>query len=241
MKKRQRLDIRIEKHHETAERYLPSGVVDHISDTADNEIDDGWEDVEEDSSEDPPGFTFSVPCPSQQTTEAEKKHLFLPSSIGFEKCSRLGLKLLAEKEMLLREGQANDALQAIRLAIGEKSFRFRKQLRTAKSKVKKTRSWDLIKSASKQLQHHRLIYRQARQSMVNLGASPQVLKKYQELTDEDIRTSTAIEEPNARGQRNTELSWIWKLPGVTFDDKQCFTKECENHTFQLFYRNAYIS
>jgi hypothetical protein len=138
---------------------------------------------------------------------------------------------LAEKELFLREGQANDALQAIRLAIGEKSFRFRKQLRTANSKVKKTRSWDLIKSASKQLQHHRLIYRQARQAMIQLGASSQLLKLYQELTDDDIRTSTAIEEPNARGQRNSELSWIWKMPGFTIDKEDSFTNECQNQMY----------
>ena len=138
LKKRQSLQTRIQKHQEVAEKYLPSEVVDHMPEIAGNEIDDGWEDVDEDHGDDSAKFTFSVPIPSELTTDAEKRSLFLPSTIGFETCRRLGLKSLVEKELLLRQGQANDALQAIRLAIGEKSFRFWKQLWMATSKVKKT-------------------------------------------------------------------------------------------------------
>ena len=222
MKKRQALNSRIDKHQDEAQKYIPGNAIEHISETADNAIDDGWEDIEESVPQDLTQFTFSIPLESQVSMNAEKKSLFLPSSIGYQTCIRFGLQGLVERELVLRQGQANDALQGIRAAIGEKSFRFRKQLRNAKAKVQKTRSWNSIQSASKRLQQHRLIYRQARQGMIQLGASPKILKQYQELTNEDIRTSTAVEEPNARGQRNVELSWIWRLPGFELGKEEMF-------------------
>ena len=61
-------------------------------------------------------------------------------------------------ELELQEDQANDALHVIHIVIGEKSFQFRKSLCPAKSKVQKTWSWDMIKSAHKHLTEKRVLY-----------------------------------------------------------------------------------
>jgi len=121
-------------------------VVDEIRHPGDD-VDDGWinnewKDIVDDGMEIPDApFSFSFPLssiPIEMVHDTEKKVIFLPSTIGYERCAKLGLQSLIGMEIALREGQANDFLQAIRLAIGEKSFWFRKQLRLAASKKKKT-------------------------------------------------------------------------------------------------------
>src|ERR1700709_1569277 len=104
-----------------------------------------------------------------------------------------GLNSLRKKELALQQGQANEALQAIRIGIGEKSFRFHNNLRPANSKGLKTRAWTLINNAGKKLQQHRLIYLRARQAMITLGASQALLETYKELSNSDMNTSTAVQ------------------------------------------------
>lgn len=237
LRKRQALDIRIEKHAEKAERYFPPRVWDDIhhrgEDIDDGWIDNEWKDIADDGMEIPDApFSFSFPLPNiatEMVQDTEKKVVFLPSTIGQERCAKLDLQSLVEKEIALREGQANDSLQAIRLAIGEKSFRFRKQLRLAGSKKKKTRSWDGIHVVGKRLQHSRLVYRQARHALSRLGVSQETLEsEFRELTNEDLQTSTAVMEPNARGQRKKELSWIWQRTGMNISNQTTVVNECSS-------------
>lgn len=214
---------------------MPPRALDDIhhpgDDVEDGWIDNEWKDIADDGMEIPDApFSFSFPLPTITTgtvQDTEKKFVFLPSTVGQEQCVKLGLQSLVEKEVALREGQANDCLRAIRLAIGEKSFRFRKQLRLATSKKKKTRSWDGIHIVGKRLQHHRLVYRHARYAMSRLGVKHDKLDKdFRELKDEDLQTSTAVMEPNARGQRKKELSWIWQMTGMNISDQTTVVNEC---------------
>jgi hypothetical protein len=231
-KKRQALELRIEKHQDNADKYFSAAAVDELSHNPLEHPDDDWEGSvldsdEEEDTEGPPGFTFSSPLMTVQEILPEERQILLPSALGHLKCAELGYAKLARKELKIREGQANDALQAIRMAIGEKSFRFRKQLRNATSKTQKTRSWDSIHTATKRLRHHRLIYSQARRAMVALNAPADMLDKYKVLKQEDVRTNTAIQEPNAMGQRNNSLPWIWLVPGVSHQGTTTMLKECE--------------
>jgi hypothetical protein len=238
IRKRQALDIKIQEHQEIGERYLSLPVGEDIHLPNDN-IDDGWtdnewKDIADDGMEIPDApFTFAFclgSIPTEMVLDTEKKPVLLPSTIGYERCVKLGLNALVTKEIALREGQANDSLQAIRLAIGEKSFRFRKQLRFATSKKKKTRSWDGIHVVGKRIQHHRLVYRQARYALKQLGFDEGKLEsQFQELKDDDLETSTAIMEPNARGQRKKQLSWIWQTPGINITNQTTVVNECECH------------
>lgn len=201
-------------------------------DVDDGWIDNEWKDIAEDGMEIPDApFSFSCPptsIPIESVHDTETKVIFLPSMIGLERCTKLGIQSLIQKEIALRVGQANDSLEAIRLAIGEKSFRFRKQLRLAASKKKKTRSWDGIHIVGKRLQHYRLIYRQARHALSRLGLPQENLaNEFRQLTDDDLRTSTAVMEPNARGQRKKELSWIWQRTGMRISNQTTLVNECE--------------
>lgn len=227
------LGQRISKHHSDARLYVPAGAIAAFFDTPKpvHSVDDGWLDDEDSDEEDPP----MPPVSDAQTAFPENRSILLPSNLSRVDQKRFGLKELGKKELSLREGQANDALQAIRLGIGEKSFRFRNNLRQARSKGAKTRAWTLINNAAKKLQHHRLIYRQAREAMIQLGALKLVDKTYKELSQDDMRTSTAVQETNARGQRNAELSWIWRTEGLFTGGEDAFVIECESMSGPHFF------
>lgn len=227
MRKQQILNVRIEKHRDGAQGYLPPQAVDYVQDPEANDawVDDDDVEIHEEGlvSNDLAQLTLLV----SDNILPETKPIFLPSTIGYERCHELGLQTLVKNELILRQGEANDALQVIRIGIGEKSFRFRQQLRNSKSKVQKTRSWDAIHTVDKRLQQYRLVYRQARHAMIRLGASKVILGRYQEIKACDLHTNTAIQEPNARGQRNQELSWIWKMPGGSLTNQETLLHECE--------------
>jgi len=235
----QALEVWIEEYHEKAEWYLPPKAVDDIRHPGDN-VDDGWidnewKDIVDNRMEIPDApFSFSFPLLSiliEMVHDTKKKVIFLPSTIGCKRCAKLGLQSLIKKEIALRKGQVNNSLQAIRLAIGEKSFQFCKQLWLAASKKKKTCSWDRIHIIGKQLQHHCLIYWQAHHALSRLGVLQETLEtEFRELTDDDLQTSSAIMEPNAQEQRKKELSWIWQRTSMRISNQTTLMNECTLYT-----------
>lgn len=158
--------------------------------------------------------------------QAENKKLTLPSNLGLEACEDGELRGLVDKEFKLREGQANDALQGLRSALGEKSFLFRSDLRLADSKVKKTRSWTRLMNVNEKVNFHRWVYNKARKALCRLGASDALLNHYQQLSAEHLRVSTAVVEPNASGQRNINLAWFWNMNLGPRDANDNLLTEC---------------
>ncbi|KAI0073595.1 hypothetical protein K474DRAFT_1579789, partial [Panus rudis PR-1116 ss-1] len=57
------------------------------------------------------------------------------------------------------------------------------------------------------------IYKLARNAMkeIGMGTVEGAIDTYKDLKKEDVKASTAVVEPNARGQRNEHLSWIWHV------------------------------
>ena len=141
--------------------------------------------------------------------EPEALLLLLPSTIGIEQCKTWRLDDLAALELRLRQGQANDALHGLRMALSEKAVLFRAQVRHAKSQVKKTRAWANINAADKTVQQHFKSYSRSRQAMVRLGASDSILQRYRPLRKNDLKASTQLIDPTVPGQRNKSLPWFW--------------------------------
>src|SRR6266481_883186 len=54
---------------------------------------------------------------------------FLCPSLQHADIQRLGLEPMAKQEMELRQGQANDALEGLRLALGQKALLYRSKVR----------------------------------------------------------------------------------------------------------------
>ena len=89
----------------------------------------------------------------------------------------------------------------------------------------KTRAWSEFHSIEANVRHHARIYRKARVAMIKLGASTEDQQKYKVLREEHLKVSTAVVEPNARGQRNTPMSWIWTVDvGRDLEGSQSMTE-----------------
>jgi hypothetical protein len=142
---------------------------------------------------------------------AEHMSLHLPSHLGRTWCNRNGAEDLANAESRLREGQLNDSLHHIRIALGHKSYLFRNNIRPARTQRLKTRAWAEVHAVESTVQHHARVYNRARKSMVDLGADSSLLDRYKVLEPQDLRIDTAIIAPDVRGQRNKSLPWFWSM------------------------------
>jgi hypothetical protein len=192
-------------------------------------------DYQTDSGDDDPNNPFISPQPPVLVHTAEIRPLPLPSTFGTTQSTSLGLDSLAAKELKLREGQANDELQGVRMALGEKSFLFRKDVRLAQSKLKKGRAWSKVHKISRRVQSHRQVYHAARTAMVSLGCSADMQAKYQVLRRDQLKVSTAAVR-GGTGTGSTEsgsrrqdepLAWFWTMNIQGDVEASSMLKECK--------------
>ncbi|KAG1794022.1 hypothetical protein EV424DRAFT_1548130 [Suillus variegatus] len=112
----------------------------------------------------------------------EKTVISLPSNLGLDTCTAIGVDDLVKQELILRQGQANDALQNIRVHLADKVVIFQKTVRVAKSQATSTRAWAQVHLVDRAV-----------------------------LVKEQLKVSTAVADPNSWGQRNNTLPWFWSL------------------------------
>ena len=141
----------------------------------------------------------------------EHVKIALPSALGEEHLQAHGLQHLLSKEYQLRQGQANDALQGVRVSLANLSFEYGRKLRKIKkSKVKKTRAWATVHSVGRTLHLHRQIYSYAVNAISRLGDPEKMIgRQYKPLLKEDMKANTAVADPNARGQSRAKPAWFW--------------------------------
>lgn len=208
-KRRERLLARIIAFQDQAEIFMSALNIDSSQPEI---LDEDWSDDESDNKGPDELFELAQNAVKHLSVgSVESITLFLPSTFGGDSCREAGLTTVLRKEIALREGQANDSLHQLRLAIGQKSFLFRTQLRNAASKTRKTKAWDDISVVGNTVSHHRRVYHSARDALTALGAPSEILDIYQVIHSRDVRSSTAIIDPNARGQRNKSLAWFWSI------------------------------
>ncbi|KAI6148756.1 hypothetical protein BKA82DRAFT_3978415, partial [Pisolithus tinctorius] len=135
----------------------------------------------------------------------------LPSNVGMAAFHSCNSGHLRDMELRLRIGQANDALNGLRLALVDKALVFRNVVRHAKSYSMKTRAWDAIHTINRAVRKQAAIYKQCRKAMVALGASAETLTRYQQLETSDLTVSTAAITQNAHAHRVSHLPWFWSV------------------------------
>ncbi|KAJ8494654.1 hypothetical protein ONZ45_g13163 [Pleurotus djamor] len=133
--RRGRLRKRLERFRRRINDLLPGLVEDedenhHESDDDDDDDDDD-ENVNHDIDHADDGSEI---MPEDMT-------VLLPSAMGPEGRARHGYATLAKEEARLQEGRIYDSLKELRMALGEKSLRFRKVLRNNRSQKQSTRAW----------------------------------------------------------------------------------------------------
>ncbi|KAI0069716.1 hypothetical protein K474DRAFT_1680716, partial [Panus rudis PR-1116 ss-1] len=210
---RRKLQSEIDTFTELAPKYLPPRLRSPNMKDADE-----WENFDDDEKDDEDvlgDHPVDMPIVDVETIPAEKQTISLPSSYGHEVCTK-DLESLAWTEFTLRKGQANDALHNLRVAIGHKSFIHRTQQRPnapTRPYRKRLRTMKDINGLALSIDVSSNIYKLARNAMLELGMDLEedAADIYKELKKEDVKASTAVVEPNARGQRNEHLSWIWHI------------------------------
>ncbi|KAG2094376.1 uncharacterized protein F5147DRAFT_763866 [Suillus discolor] len=175
---------------------------------ADDEPEDLNVDILDDLDDDPADFTETS---HTWTNSPELTVIPLPSNLGVDRCRRCMAEDLIPLEMSLREGQANDALHNLRIYLCNKAILFRTTVRQAKSQALKTRAWSQVTSVQQAVSLHASIYTKTRKQMMKLEPGQDQLQKYKPLLREQLKISTAVGDPNARGQRNESLAWFWSV------------------------------
>jgi hypothetical protein len=148
---------------------------------------------------------------SDSCIDAEHIALHLPSHLGCNWCNNNFVEDLAKAELHLRQGQLNDTLHQIRIALGQKSYIFRNDVRPARTQRLKTRAWAGVHAVESSVQHHARIYMRARQAIENLSTDNILLDRYKVLKRQDLTVKTSVIAPQVRGQRNKSLPWFWTM------------------------------
>jgi len=151
----------------------------------------------------------------------------MPSSLPHRSEQRVFLHHLIRQELELCKGHANDCLAAVRQILRQEAFQYKKILHNARDKVHRTWARSSIQKVHRSLVLQSQIYSCTRLAMKSLGIDPGLLEtKYQTLSRLDIHVSTAVVDPNERGQSQMRLSWIWTIQhGVSPTDNHL--TECE--------------
>ncbi|KAJ7769293.1 hypothetical protein B0H16DRAFT_1452497 [Mycena metata] len=98
----------------------------------------------------------------------------------------------------MQEGQTNDALRQLCLALGVKAWRLRNDVRNAGGGKGKTRTWSGVKTKDLEVRRYVQIYTQAVAALCRMGARA----KWKPITKKDLLMS---------GQRSSTLPWFWHL------------------------------
>ncbi|KAJ7208950.1 hypothetical protein GGX14DRAFT_395577 [Mycena pura] len=144
--------------HEDGHHNGESGSEDHSED--DDPIPE--RDVEETEDDDSEGTTAL----------AESMRLSLPSNTKQSPANSV-LISLRKQEAALREGQINDSLRKLRLALGDKAWMLRNTVRDAPGGKEKLRAWSGVKTKDKEGRRHVKQYTQASAALRRMGMGAQ--------------------------------------------------------------------
>jgi hypothetical protein len=178
-----------------------------------------------------------VDWPADASIDAEYIPLHLPSHFGCNWCSINAAKDLAEAELWLREGQLNNSLHHIQIALGHKSFLFRNDIHLAHTQRLKTRAWAEVHTVELTVQHQAWVYIHGWKAMVDLGVSTDLLDWYKVLKHQDLTIKTTIISSQIWEQQNKSLPWFWTMD-VWWDTdvgewmEDC-TSPCSVHTHSI--------
>lgn len=185
-----------------------------------------WDaDEEENTEEAPTNVPASEATDVETLTPIECQPIVLPS-YGNTNSNH------AKAEIRARIAQAFKQLSNLRELIVTKSFQYSDVIRPAPRKTVITRSRKLIQDLNEQITYHSQVYMECRSRLQKLQAGPDIMRHFQVLKKEDVRSSTAILNPNIPGSTTLRLSWIWESvtqrlePGHFDNSANCADPNC---------------
>ena len=131
-------------------------------------------------------------------------------------------------ELQLRMKQASKSLQALRDAIADKSFQYSHVIRVAPKKGVRTRARATIAKLNYIIAFQSRVYTHCRAAMTRLGAEDAILDKFQILSKEHVKSSSALLNPNEPGSTRLQLSWIWQTGSPGTNGTPAALQECKS-------------
>jgi hypothetical protein len=238
LERRRRLLLKITAFNHKAEQFMGDLDFDEVplANNAVGQDDPAEDDIDSDdegpsSTEDEDGVNHANEIPDnddndEQVEFAENLALVMPSTLSAEHCLHLGLGILMEQEIKLREGQANDALEQLRTALAVKSLLYRTTIRHRPSNKTSTRSWSAINRADAKIRKHLKTYNLARTALLNMDAN---VDEFKAIVKEDLKMSADVVEENRIGQRSDTMAWFWKIGPQRDDREGTWMQECKCH------------
>jgi hypothetical protein len=171
-----------------------------------------------------------VICTGDDESEApsvfpESAVLPLPSNIISAKLSP-SLKSLIPTERELRKGQANDALEGIRIGLANKSLLLQTDVNQSKSTKQSTRAWAGVRNAQSQILVHAQAYQRAWRALRLIGTADDLVV-YQKLEAEDLVVVKDITMAKRFGQGSDSLAWFWRIGPSEDELTGEWMEECE--------------
>jgi len=144
-----------------------------------------------------------------QTVLPELVVLPLPSNLN-SVTDRQSLDSLISVERELRKGQANDALEGIRIGLANKSLLLLTDVNQSNSTKQSTRAWASVRNAQTQILVHARTYHRAWLALKTVG-TPEDLLIYQKLEETDLVVVKDITSAKRYGQGSDSLAWFWRI------------------------------
>ncbi|KAG1723332.1 hypothetical protein EDB19DRAFT_1834637 [Suillus lakei] len=166
---------------------------------ADDDPNDLNLDILNDLNDDPADFTETS---DTWTNSPELTVIPLPSNLGVDRCRCCMVEDLIALEMSLHEGQANDALHNLQIHLCNKA-----------SQIASPENSSLVPgdvSAAGSVPPCQYIYKDQEANDAT-GARAGPASEIQTPALRAAQISTAVGDPNARGQSNESLTWFWSV------------------------------
>ncbi|KAJ7096180.1 hypothetical protein C8R44DRAFT_562025, partial [Mycena epipterygia] len=141
------------------------------------------------------------------TVLPEKMHLSLPSNLKKGRMASDLYSTLRTQEATIREGQINESLRKLRMALGDKAWMLRNNVRDASGGKGKLRAWSGVNQKDKEVRKCLKVYGQATAALHRMGMG----EKWKPITKDDLKMSGDMTEANRTGQRSSTLAWFWRL------------------------------
>jgi hypothetical protein len=162
----------------------------------------------------------------------------LPSNIVSVKL-RPALESLVSLERELRKGQANDALEGLRIGLANKSLLLLTDVNKSTSTKQSTRAWASVRNSQSQILFHAQSYQRAWLALKSVG-TPEDLLIYQKLEEKHLVVVKDITMAKRFGQGSDGLAWFWHIGPRKDLLTEEWMEECECNGLSLFFQTFYV-
>jgi hypothetical protein len=169
--------------------------------------------------------------PEEDYDLPESIALPLPSNIVSVRL-KPAIESLISIEVELRKGQANDALEGLRIGLAHKSLLLLNDVNNSTSTKQSTRAWSSVRNSQSQILHHAHAYQRAWRAIKLIG-TPDDLLVYRKLEEKDLVVVKDITKAKRFGQGSDRLAWFWRIGPIEGSVTGEWMQECERN--QLFY------